>query len=72
VYTRWHSPREIKELLPQGVQLDGLRGVRVFTPAAFVHRIPVVRGLLAAAERRAVDSPLRYFGGFLIVLARKA
>jgi ubiquinone/menaquinone biosynthesis C-methylase UbiE len=71
VYTRWDSPLELPKLFPSGVQIEGLRGVRVFTPAAFAHRVPVLRNVLALAERRAVDSPLRYFGGFLIVLARK-
>jgi len=71
VYTRWDSPLELPKLFPAGVQIEGMRGVRVFTPAAFVHRVPMLRDVLALAERRAVDSPFRYFGGFLIVLARK-
>jgi ubiquinone/menaquinone biosynthesis C-methylase UbiE len=71
VYTRWDSPLALPKLFPSGVQIEGVRGVRVFTPAAFVHRVPVLRDVLAIAERRAVDSPFRYFGGFLIVLARK-
>lgn len=71
VYTRWDSPLELPKLFPAGVQIEGMRGVRVFTPAAFVHRVPMLRDVLAIAERRAVDSPFRYFGGFLIVLARK-
>jgi SAM-dependent methyltransferase len=71
MYTRWDSPRAIRALLPPGVELEGLRGVRVFTPAAFVHRVPILRSVLASAERAVVDSPLRYFGGFMIVLLRK-
>jgi hypothetical protein len=43
----------------------------VFTPAAFVHRIPLVGTLFAQAERLAVTSPLRWFGGFLVAVARK-
>lgn len=71
VFTRWDSPLALPKLFPTGVQIEGMRGVRVFTPAAFVHRIPMLSDVLAIAERRAVDSPLRYFGGFLIVIARK-
>ena len=71
VYTRWDSPLALPKLFPAGVQIEGMRGVRVFTPAAFAHRVPMLRDVLAIAERRAVDSPLRYFGGFLIVIARK-
>ena len=71
VFTRWDSPRDVRQLLPPDVELLGFRGVRVLTPAAFVHKVPLLGPALAFAERRAVDSPLRYFGGFLISLARK-
>jgi ubiquinone/menaquinone biosynthesis C-methylase UbiE len=71
VYTRWDSPRAIARLMPGGVELETLRGVRVVTPAAFVHKVPVLRDALAIAERSALSSPLRYFGGFLIAIARK-
>jgi ubiquinone/menaquinone biosynthesis C-methylase UbiE len=71
VYTRWDSSWTIPKFLPASVELEGLRGVRVFTPAAMMHRVPVVGSLLAAAERKALDSPLRRFGGFVIALLRK-
>jgi len=71
VFTRWDSPRAVRELLPSGVELEAFRGVRVFTPAAFAHKLPVVSTVLQLLERAAVDSPLRYFGGFLIAILRK-
>jgi ubiquinone/menaquinone biosynthesis C-methylase UbiE len=71
VFTRWDTPLAIRALVPPGVELEALRGVRVFTPAAFVHKLPLVRDVLAVLERRAVASPLRYFGGFLIAILRK-
>jgi ubiquinone/menaquinone biosynthesis C-methylase UbiE len=71
VFTRWDSPMRVRQLFPRGVDIEGLRGVRVFTPAAFVHKLPLVRDVLRVAEQRAVDSPLRYFGGFLVAIARK-
>jgi len=71
VYTRWDSPRAIRRLLPPGVVLQDLRGVRVVTPAAFVHRIPIVASALRHAERAAVDSPLRMLGGFLVAVMRR-
>jgi hypothetical protein len=57
--------------LPSGVTLEAFRGVRVFTPAAFVYKLPLVRPALEVLERRALASPLRYFGGFLIAILRK-
>lgn len=71
VFTRWDSPLAIRALLPPRVSLESVRGVRVFTPAAFVHKLPLVRSVFATLERRAVASPLRYFGGFLIAILRK-
>jgi ubiquinone/menaquinone biosynthesis C-methylase UbiE len=71
VFTRWDSPRAIRGLLPRGVTLEEFRGVRVFTPAAFVYKLPLVRPALQVLEHRALTSPLRYFAGFLIAILRK-
>jgi ubiquinone/menaquinone biosynthesis C-methylase UbiE len=71
VYTRWDSPTRAKALLPPTVEFVDFAGVRVFTPAAFVHKIPFVGGLFAQAERLATKSPLRVFGGFLVAIAKK-
>lgn len=71
VYTRWDAPHVLPRILPPNVELEGLRGVRVFTPAAFVHKLSFVSRALRVAEEVALDSPLRYFGGFIIAILRK-
>ena len=71
VYTRWDTPFTIPKLLPPNLELIDYRGVRVVTPAAFVHKVPGVRAAFGAAERASVRSPLRYFAGFLVALLRK-
>ena len=71
VYTRWDTPFTIPKLLPDNLELIDYRGVRVVTPAAFVHKVPGVRQAFAAVERASVRSPLRYFGGFLVAILRK-
>lgn len=71
VYTRWDAPFTIPKLLPPELKLVDYRGIRVVTPAAFVHRVPGVRRAFAAAERACVRSPLRYFGGFLLAVLQK-
>ena len=71
VFTRWDSPTAVRRMLPHGVTLEDFRGVRVFTPAAFVHKLPIVGTAFAFAEHRALHSPFRYFGGFLIAMLRK-
>ncbi len=73
VYTRYDSLDDVKSYLPAGLTVEGVRGVRVLTPFAQVHRVPVVAHVLTAAERWARDASLtRGFGGFLVVLLRKA
>jgi len=71
VYTRWDAPFTIPKLLPSTLKLIEYRGVRVATPAAFVHKIPLVRDAFAYIEKKSVRSPLRYFGGFLLAVLRK-
>lgn len=70
--TRWDTPREIVRRLPPGLEVVGVRGVRVVTPAAAAHRVGAVSAMLGAAERLAVGSPIRWLGGFLVLVARRS
>jgi ubiquinone/menaquinone biosynthesis C-methylase UbiE len=71
IFTRWDSPIDLVRRLPENVELLDWAGVRVLTPLARAHRVPVVKSLLARAEFRARDSLLKYFGGFLVVILEK-
>jgi len=71
VYTRWDLPWDVPRLAPPTLELVDTTGIRVFTPAAFVHRVPVMGSLLRAAEARAMRSPLRVFGGFYVATFRR-
>ncbi len=71
VYTRWDPPWIIPRVLPPSLELVDVHGVRVWTPAAFVHRIPWVGSTIAKAEHAALRSPLRWFGGFLVAVAKR-
>jgi ubiquinone/menaquinone biosynthesis C-methylase UbiE len=72
VFTRWDSPLVVPRLLPAGVSLVDFRGVRIVTPAASIHRVPLVGSVVGAIERSLVRSRLRYFAGFLIAIAKKS
>jgi ubiquinone/menaquinone biosynthesis C-methylase UbiE len=72
ILTRFDTLETIREYLPAGVELVGTAGVRVFTPIALVHRVPLVRSLFGWLERVAVRSRLRGFGGFLVVELRRS
>ncbi len=71
VFTRWDSPLTVRKLLPPGVELVDIYGVRVLTPFAGLFRLPGLGRVLGRAELFASRSPLRYFGGFLIAVLRK-
>jgi ubiquinone/menaquinone biosynthesis C-methylase UbiE len=72
VFTRWDSPRAMRSLIPSNAELVGLCGIRVLTPFAALHRVPVMATGLRGAERLASASPLRYFGGFLVMVLHKS
>jgi hypothetical protein len=58
-------------MLPRELDLVEVCGIRVVTPAAFVHHLPLLGRVLPSIERAAIRSPARWFGGFLIVIGRK-
>lgn len=72
VYTRWHSPHEVRELLPSTLRLRRFHGVRVLTPMAAAHRVPVLGGVLRELESRAMSGVLAEFGGFLVAELERA
>jgi SAM-dependent methyltransferase len=73
VYTRYDTLARARDYLPSGVDLIGVRGVRVVTPSSHVFAMPRLGRLFSWAERLACDAPLlRGLGGFLILIARKA
>jgi SAM-dependent methyltransferase len=73
VFTRFDSLSRARGYLPAGLQVVGVRGVRVVTPASHVFAWPPLGRLFAWAERAACDAPLlRNLGGFLILVVRKS
>ena len=70
--TRFETLTAFRRRLPSTLTVERTAGVRVLTPAAFVHRVPALGRALARLERAARDSPLGRFGGFRVVVARKA
>jgi SAM-dependent methyltransferase len=72
VYTRYDTFARARSYLPPGLEVVGVRGVRVVTPTSKVFAFAPLGRLFAWAEHAAKDAPLlRHLGGFLIVVARK-
>ena len=73
VFTRYDDLEDVSRYLPPELTIDGVRGVRVFTPFAQVHSWPGVGTALRWLERTARDNPLtRGYGGFLVVVLTRS
>jgi len=72
VFTRYDTLESFVAALPADFRVVATRGIRVVTPAAQLHSLPVLRTLFGFLERALCDSPLRAFAGFVTVVARKA
>jgi ubiquinone/menaquinone biosynthesis C-methylase UbiE len=72
VYTRYDDAASIKSYLPRDLEWVTSRGIRVITPIAKVHEIPVLGPAVRWAERRLADLPIaRDVGGFLVACLRR-
>jgi ubiquinone/menaquinone biosynthesis C-methylase UbiE len=73
VFTRYDTVAQAREYLPPGVELVGVRGVRVVTPVSSVYRFEPLGRLFSRVEHAVCDLPLaRQLGGFLILIARRS
>ena len=72
VYTRYDDAKAIKSYLPPELEWVTSRGIRVLTPIAKVHELPIVGPALRWAEHRLADLPIaRDVGGFLVACCRR-
>jgi ubiquinone/menaquinone biosynthesis C-methylase UbiE len=71
VLTRWHTPRQMRELAPIGTEVVSVVGVRIATPAALLHRVALLGAALDRLERRLSRGRLAVFGGFVVIVARR-
>ena len=72
VFTRYDTLEQVRSYLPDALKVSSLHGVRVFTPAAFFHKLPLIKNALNAMEWWARDHrSLSKFGGFMVVKVEK-
>jgi SAM-dependent methyltransferase len=71
VFTRWDTPASARAALPDEIELVETIGIRIATPAAFVHRVPGVGAAFRRLERALMRSPLRRFGGFYVMVLER-
>ncbi|ACY16650.1 class I SAM-dependent methyltransferase [Haliangium ochraceum] len=72
VYTRYDTPERVLSYLPSSLAPVTVRGIRIVTPVAAVHRVPGVGRLLRGIEGGLADLPgVRSLGGFVVTVAQK-
>ncbi len=72
VFTRYDTLEKARSYLPAGMNVTGIRGVRIVTPTSKLWAVPGLGSLFERVERAVCDVPgLRRFGGFMIVIAQK-
>ncbi len=70
VFTRYDSVAEAVSYLPERAEVVRVHGLRIALPAAFLMAWPGVGTALQAGERLLARTPLRRFGGFIVLVAR--
>jgi ubiquinone/menaquinone biosynthesis C-methylase UbiE len=70
VHTMYHSPGDVRAIVPRGGRVIGARGVIIVTPHAHAHRLPIAGPVLRWTERL-LSRPLAGFGGFYVVAFRR-
>ena len=71
VFTRFYDEAELRDMLPPGVTVERIEGLRVATVLPQVFRLPAVGPAWAGLEDLLSRSPLRRFAGFLVLVLRK-
>lgn len=71
IYTRWDHAIDLSRRMPENLRVRDYSGIRIFTPAAAAHKLPVIGRALRKLEFAGRDTLLKYFGGFLVVIAEK-
>jgi SAM-dependent methyltransferase len=71
VYTRWDTLDDVTGFLPPSLRLEAVDGIRVLSPAALPFNLPVFGPVWTRLERAAMRTPLRRYGGFLVVTLRR-
>jgi ubiquinone/menaquinone biosynthesis C-methylase UbiE len=72
VFTRYDSVEDAKAYLPDTLEFERAHGIRVITPTATFHRIPLVKQVVQWSERQIQRTSLgAKFGGFVILEVRR-
>ena len=67
VFTRYDSLPDIEAISPSGLRLETTHGIRIASPLALPFDVPGFGRVWAGFEKALMQTPLKRFGGFLVV-----
>ena len=72
VFTRYDTLADVRGYLPESLQIQDIHGIRVVTPFAQVHTVPVLGQAVRLVEAVARDAKgVRRLGGFMVVVVER-
>ncbi len=71
VYTRYDTRAELEALLPPELSVESVDGFRIASPVAAPFNLPLVGPAWTKLERGLMQTPLKRFGGFLVLTLRR-
>jgi len=67
VFVRFDTPRTLAAVLPEGVEIRSIRGIRTFGATRHFYTLPVLRDITRWLDRRVCDLAIgRRLGGYLL------
>ncbi len=72
VYTRYDSLADVKSYLPPELRIVRVDGIRIAAPLALPFNLPVLGPIVSRTERALMKTPLRRFGGFMVVHCQRS
>lgn len=67
VYVRFDTAATLRPVLPPGVVIRSVRGIRIFGPTRHFYTVPVLRSITSWLDRRFCDTRIgELFGGYLL------
>jgi ubiquinone/menaquinone biosynthesis C-methylase UbiE len=71
IYTRFDSFDRIQNYISKSFRITDIFGVRIVTPFAGIHKIPLISFLVRSVEKRLGRTYFKIFSGYYIIVGKK-
>ena len=72
IHTRYDTVMQLRRILPSGLRVEAVRGIRIITPAGALLDLPIIGSALGHLEQLVSRAPIFWrAAGFVVVTLRK-